>query len=145
MLTELIASAGLWFLVACAAEFVAVFVEQASAARTPEEDTERNGFVSLLRLAVALLTPGLLLAHAFLVTRDAEFLRIVAMGAPIAAMILGALLGAMFGALARFAAAALRLITLPLALGTLALTIFATLPSIRVLIEAAQNGWTLPT
>jgi hypothetical protein len=147
MTESLIALAGLWFLVACGVEFLTVFVEQAGAARAPEDEApRRHGFLALLTFIASLLTPGLLLAHGFLVTHDQEqTLRIVAMGLPVAAMLLGSLLGALFGAIARALAGAMRMIALPLSLATLAVTIYATLPSINVLIDAAQNNWTIVT
>jgi len=147
MTESLIALTGLWFLVACGVEFLTVFAEQAGAARSPEDEApRRHGFLALLNLIASLLTPGLLLAHGFLVTHEQEqTLRIVAMALPIAAMLLGSLFGALFGALARPLAGVMRMIALPLSLGALALTIYATLPSINVLIDAAQNNWTIVT
>jgi hypothetical protein len=50
------------------------------------------------------------------------------------------LVGAIFGAIAKGATSTMRTLALPLDLAAFAVAIFATLPSIRVLIEAAQNG-----
>ncbi|MGD9980609.1 MAG: hypothetical protein AB7H66_02530 [Hyphomonadaceae bacterium] len=146
MFATLIQTAGLWFLIACAVEAVAVFAEQAGAARSPEDDAPRNGAVALVAFLLTLITPGLLLAHGFLSTRGHdETLRVMAIGAPIAAVLAGALLGAIFGAAAKAAAPAMRKLALPLDLAALALTVYATLPSIRILIEAAQNGGVIVT
>ncbi|MGE0742218.1 MAG: hypothetical protein AB7O98_12835 [Hyphomonadaceae bacterium] len=142
MFAQLIEAAGVWFLVAAAAELVAVLVEQAAAARSPEEEAPRRGGPSAALLAVsALLAPGLLLAHGFLATHGGDtMLRAVAVGTPIAAMIVGALLGGILGAVAKGAAPLMRRLALPLGLIALAVTIFATWPSIQTLITAAQNG-----
>jgi hypothetical protein len=140
MFASVIQLAGLWFLIACTAEALAVFVEQAGSARSPDDEAPRRGAVAPIAFLLSLLTPGLLLAHGFLITRDAEqSLRVIAIGAPIAAVLVGALLGAMFGAVAKAAAPAMRTLALPLDLIAFALAIYATLPSIRILIEAAQN------
>lgn len=141
MLAALIQTAGLWFVVACAFEAVATFVEQAGAARSPEEDAQRRGVAALAILAVTTLTPGLLLTHGFLATHGADAtLRIWAMGAPAAAMIGGALLGGVFGALARGAAPVMRRLALPAGIAALVVTIYATMPSIATLAAAARTG-----
>jgi hypothetical protein len=141
MLGTLIETVGLWFFVAVAAEALAVFVEQAGAARSPDDDAPKHGASALLALILSLLTPGLLLAHGFLATHGQDqTLRILAMAAPVAAVLVGALVGAIFGAIAKGATSTMRTLALPLDLAAFAVAIFATLPSIRVLIEAAQNG-----
>jgi hypothetical protein len=141
MFADLIKIVGVWFLIACVAEALAVFVEQAGAARSPDDETKRGSGVALLSFVASLLTPGLLLAHGFLATHGAEqSLRVLAMGAPIAAVLLGALVGAIAGALLRAAAPAMRTLALPLDLAALAVAIYATLPSIRILLGAMQNG-----
>ena len=109
MFANLIEIVGVWFLIACAIEALAVFVEQAGAARSPdEEDGKKRGASALLAFLLSLLTPGLLLAHGFLATHEQQELRIIAMGLPVAAVLAGALLGAIFGAVARGAAPAMR-------------------------------------
>jgi hypothetical protein len=138
---QLIATAGVWFFAACAAAFAAVFVEQAGAARSPEEDGERKGAASLMLMLASLLTPGLLLLHGFFLTAAVDtLLRIWIMAAPIAAILLGSIFGAMFGAVARGAAPAMRKLALPLGLAALALTLFATTPSIVALVNGLQDG-----
>ena len=142
MFADLIQVVGLWFVVACACEALAVFVEQAGAARSPDEDDGRKQSASaLIGFLLSLLTPGLLLAHGFLATHAQEqTLRVVAMGLPVAAVLLGALLGAVFGAVARGAAPLMRKLALPLDVVAFGVAIYATLASIQVLIGAAQNG-----
>jgi hypothetical protein len=138
---QLIATAGVWFFAACAAAFLSVFVEQAGAARSPEEDGERKGAATLMLMLASLLTPGLLLLHAFFLTAAVDpMLRVSMMGAPIGAVLLGALLGAIFGALARGAAPAMRTLALPVAFAALGLTLFATSPSIVALVNGLQDG-----
>lgn len=146
MFANLIETVGLWFLVACALEALAVFVEQAGAARSPDDDHPRSGAITLTAFMLSLLTPGLLLAHGFLATREADqTLRVFAMGAPIAAVLIGALAGAILGAAARGAAPTMRKLALPLDLGAFSVAILATLPSIRILLEAAQTGGVIVT
>jgi hypothetical protein len=140
MLDTLIAALGALFLVAVALEFVAVFVEQAGAARAPEEEAPRRKSGTLAMMIVSTLTPGLLLVHAFLATRGAQDVQLLAMATPFIAMIGGALLGAVFGALARGAAPTMRTLAAPAGLIALGVTIYAAWPSIQLLLQAAQNG-----
>ena len=144
MLPSLIEIAGVWFLAACAAELIAVFAEQAAAARSPEDEKPRGGFGALALGAAALLTPGLLLMHGYFVTEGADVtVRMLALGAPLGAVIAGSLLGAVFGALARGAAPTMRLVAPWLAGGALVLTFYAAMPSIAALVAAIQNDGVL--
>ena len=142
MFASLIQTVGLWFLVACALEALAVFVEQAGSVRSPdEEDGRKRSASALLVFVLSLLTPGLLLAHGFLTTNGQDqTLRVIAMGLPIAAVLVGALLGAIFNAFAKGLAPAMRKIALPFDLAAFAVAVFAALTSIQTLITAAQNG-----
>jgi hypothetical protein len=138
---QLIATAGIWFFAACAAAFASVFVEQAGAARSPEEDGEAKSAAKLMLTLASLLTPGLLLVHAFFLTAaDDTLLRVWLMGAPIAAVLVGSLFGAILGSVARGVAPAMRKLALPLGLAALALTLFATSPSIVALVNGLQDG-----
>lgn len=138
---QLIETAGVWFFVACAFTFAAVFFEQAGAARSPEEDGERKPAITIVLMLASLLTPGLLLLHAFFLTPGVDaLLRAALMAAPIAAVLGGSLLGAIFGALARGAAPAMRKLAVPLGLAALALTLFAVSPSILALFNGLQDG-----
>ncbi len=141
MLGTLIQTVGLWFLVAVALEAAAVFVEQWGSARSPDEEPQKHNAMALLALVFTLLTPGLLLAHGFLATHDADHtVRVLAMSAPVTAILLGALFGAIVGASARGAAPLMRKLALPLDLMAFLMTVFASLSSIQLLIGAAQNG-----
>jgi len=138
MLEALIQAVGLWFLVAVALEAAAVFVEQWGASRSPDDEApKKHRALALLALVLTMLTPGLLLAHGFLATRDADqTVRVIAMGLPIAAVLLGALLGAIVGAGARGAAPLMRKLALPLDVVAFFVTAFAVLGSIQMLIAA---------
>jgi hypothetical protein len=138
----LIATAGIWFFAACAAAFASVFVEQAGAARSPEDEGERKGgAVALMLMLVSLLTPGLLLLHGFFLTAAVDtLLRIWIMAAPVSAILLGSIFGAILGAVARGTAPAMRKLALPFGLAALALTLFATSPSIVALVNGLQDG-----
>jgi hypothetical protein len=138
---QLIETAGIWFFAACIAAFAAVFVEQAGAARSPEEDGETKSAAKLMLMLASVLTPGLLLVHGFFLTAATDtMLRVWLMGVPIAAVLLGSLLGAIMGAAARGAAPFMRKLALPLGLAALALTLFATTPSIVALVNGLQDG-----
>jgi hypothetical protein len=137
---QLIATAGAWFFAACAAQFVAVIIEQAGAARSPEEDGDRKRAVMQTLVLVSFVTIGLLLLHGFFLTAADATARTLVMAAPIAAMLLGSLLGAILGALVRGAAPAMRKLALPVALVALAVTLYAALPTIVALAHALQSG-----
>ena len=137
MLETLIQTVGLWFFVAVAMEALAVFVEQAGASRSPDDDGPKHGGLALLALVLTIVTPGLLLAHGFLATEGADqTLRVLAMSAPVAAVLVGALFGAIFGAAAKGAAPIMRKLALPLDLAAFAVTIYATLASIQMLLNS---------
>lgn len=141
MLGALIQAVGLWFLVAVTLEALAVFTEQWGAARSPDEEAPKHGALALLALLLTIVTPGLLLAHGFISTRGMEqSLFVIAVGAPIVAVLAGSLFGAIMGAIAKGAAPLMRQLALPLDILAFGVAIYATLASIRVLIEAAQNG-----
>ena len=92
MLESLIQAVGLWFLMAVALEALAVFVEQWGVARSPQDDAPKNGALALLALVLTIATPGILLTHAFFATEGADHtLRVVALSAPILAILIGAL------------------------------------------------------
>lgn len=137
MLGTLIQTVGIWFLVAVALEALAVFVEQWGAARSPDDEAPKHNALALLALVLTLITPGLLLAHGFLRTEGGDqTIRVLAIGAPIAAILVGALLGAIVGSAARGLAPTMRKLALPLDLIAFAVTIYATLASIQALIAA---------
>lgn len=141
MLEALIQMVGPMFLAAVALEMVSVLAEQWGAARSPDEEAPKNNALALLALVLTILTPGLLLAHGYISThgRD-QTLLVVAVGLPIAAVLIGALLGAIVGAAVRGAAPLMRKLALPLDVAAFAVTIYATVGTMQVLIQAAQNG-----
>jgi hypothetical protein len=140
MLEELIASAGVWYFAACAGVFAATFVEKAGAPRSPEEDHDRKRTIVLLHIFAPLLTYSLLLVHAWFLTTAMDSPRLLLVTAITAAVLLGSMLGAIFGAVARNAAPTMRKLALPLSLAALALTLFATWPSIVALVNGLQDG-----
>ncbi len=146
MLETLIETVGLWFFMAVALEAAAVFVEQWGAARSPDDDAPKHSALALLALLLTILTPGLLLVHAFMETDGADqTIHAVAMGAPILAVLVGALLGAIAGATARGAAPLMRKLALPLDVVASGAAIFATLTTLQTLIGAALNGGVIVT
>lgn len=135
MFASFIEIVGFWFLIAIVLETLAVFVEQIGAARAPEDETHRHRALSLLAFILSVGTPGLLIAHGFFATQGQDqTLRVIAMCAPIAAVLVGALLGAIIGAVAKGLAPFMRKLALPLDVLAFAVTVFAALASIKVLI-----------
>lgn len=141
MLEALIQIVGPMFLAAVALEAVSVLAEQWGSARSPDEEAPKHGALALLALLLTIVTPGLLLAHGYIATHAGnETLSVIAIGLPIAAVLVGALAGAILGAAARGAAPLMRKLALPLDIAAFAVTIYATLSTIQLLIQAAQNG-----
>jgi hypothetical protein len=86
-------------LVAVALEAAAVFVEQWGASRSPDDEARKHGALALLAFVLTLLTPSVLLAHAFFATQAGDqSVRVIAMVAVIVAILAGALVGAILGA-----------------------------------------------
>ncbi|MBX3428966.1 MAG: hypothetical protein KF779_05240 [Hyphomonadaceae bacterium] len=141
MLGTLIQIVGPMFLVAVALEAVSVFAEQWGAARSPDEEKPKHNALALLAFVLTLLTPGLLLAHGYVATHgQGQSLVLIAVGLPVAAVLVGALLGAIVGAAARGAAPLMRMLALPLDIVAFAAAVYATSETIQILIQAAQNG-----
>jgi arginine exporter protein ArgO len=137
MLGMLIQAVGLWFLVAVALEAAAVFVEQWGASRSPDDEARKHGALALLAFVLTLLTPSVLLAHAFFATQAGDqSVRVIAMVAVIVAILAGALVGAILGASARGAAPLMRKLALPFDVLAFAAAIFAALDTIRALVGA---------
>ncbi|MGE0595116.1 MAG: hypothetical protein AB7P07_02020 [Hyphomonadaceae bacterium] len=134
--------AGSLFLVALGLEFAAVFAEQAGGVRKAGEEKPRPGFAAMVLMILATVTPGLLLAHAFVTTMDVhDQVRIWAIGGVIAAVVAGALLGmaaGLFGG--EGVSRAMRALSLPLNLAAFGLAVFVARTSINQLIDMLQNG-----
>lgn len=134
MIESWISLVGVWFFAALAAETLAAFVSQAGAARSPDDEAPRS-WLGRAHVLVGLLSPALLIAHAWLASAGADDgVRGLLVGAPITATIFGALLGSIFGAIAPGAAPTMRRIALIVALISLALAMLASYPSLRSLI-----------
>ncbi len=141
MLEALIQIVGPMFLAAVALETVSVLAEQWGAARSPDEEASKHSALALLALLLTILTPGLLLTHGYVATHaQDQTLGVIAIGLPIAAVLVGALMGAILGAVAKGAAPLMRKLALPLDIAAFAVTLYATLSTIQLLIQAAQNG-----
>ena len=143
MLGTLIQILGPWFLVAVVLETFAVFVEQWAAERSPDEETRNHRALALLALALTIMTPGLLIVHGYVTTQTQDqTMLLLAVGAPIAGILIGAMLGAIVGAVARGEARLMRKLALPLDLLAFAAAIYAAIPTIQYLL---QNGAAVPT
>ena len=102
MFASLIQIVGLWFLVASRSKRRRCLSSKRAQRVRPTTKPRRTARSRCIAFLLTLLTPGLLLAHGFLADagRD-QTIRVIAMGVPIAAILLGALFGAIFGAAAR--------------------------------------------
>jgi hypothetical protein len=137
MLDSILGVLGLGYAAALVLLAVTVFTEQAGAARSPEEDEGRHRGSAIALWAANVLTPLLLLAHAFTATSAHEDMRLEAMIAPVLALLGGALIGAIFGAMAPGASPLMRRVMLPLALIALAAALYAAWPSAREILGMA--------
>jgi hypothetical protein len=143
MLDILAQATGILFLFAVAAEFIAVFFEQAGAARKRDEEAKSGGLPALALMVVTTLTPALLLLHGYLSTMAPHWRAALpaAVAAPILAVIVGAILGRIVGTASQAAARILHGVALPAAVAAFVLTIYAAWPSVGALIELFTHGY----
>ncbi len=142
----LAAFVGLAFLAAVAAEGFAIFVEQTAAgAKKAESDPPASAVGGAVQGIVSMVAPGLLLLHGYFVTVGRPDLVAGAVGLPVAALVVGAILGRISGAVAQPLAHAFRPLALPAALLGFAIVVWATWPSIQVLLALLSgSAATLP-
>jgi len=141
-ITALPSLAGVWFTAACGLEFLAVGTEQAGASRRPLRPRQGGapGVAAFVLMLASTLAPALLLMQGFFVTAGMEnSVRIAAMGAPIAAVILGSVIGRVVGGASQAASDAGRFLALAAGLAALGAAIFAARGSIEALL-AMMNG-----
>lgn len=132
---------GLWFLVAVALQFAAVYAEQAGVAHKPDGQVEkREGFGGFALALTTTLTPAFLFLHGFFLTADSALaVRVTVLSAVIAAVLLGAIIGRLVGMGWKGGAGVMRTLALPLGLAAMVVAIYACRPSLEALIDLFQG------
>lgn len=139
MIDALVATAGLGYFTAIAAVFVAALIAKAGAARAPNEEPARPGFVMATLAFAAALTPGVLMIYGYAVGQDSGQ-RIALMILPIAAGFLGSLIGALIGLVTREQRAMFRMASIVAGFGALILAVGVTLPRVDTAWAAEQTA-----
>ena len=134
-----VSTAGPGYFAAVAAVFVAALIAKAGAARAPNEEPQRRGFVMAALAFASALTPGVLVLHGYGVATDATQ-RVILMALPILAGFLGALIGALIGLVTRDARAMFRMASIVAGFGALIVAVGVTLPRLDLawLVGAAD-------
>lgn len=125
----LIATAGVGYFGAVTAVFVAALIAKAGAARAPNEEPARPGFVMLLLSLAAALTPCVLASYGYIVGAGA-LQRMVLIAAPIAAGFLGSFVGALIGVVTRDARSMFRMASIVAGFAAFIIALGVTLPCI---------------
>lgn len=134
-----VSTAGPGYFAAVAAVFVAALIAKAGAARAPNEEPQRRGFVMGTLAFASALTPGVLVLYGYGVATDATQ-RVILMALPIFAGFLGALIGALIGLVTRDARAMFRMASIVAGFGALIVAVGVTLPRLDLawLVGAAD-------
>ena len=134
-----ISTAGPGYFAAIASVFVAALIAKAGAARAPNEEPQRRGFVMAMLAFASALTPGVLVLYGYAVAADATH-RIMLMALPILAGFLGSLIGALIGLVTRDARAMFRMASIVAGFGALIVAVGVTLPRLDLawLVGAAE-------
>lgn len=134
-----VSMAGPGYFAAVAAVFVAALIAKAGAARAPNEEPQRRGFVMGTLAFASALTPGVLVLYGYGVATDATQ-RVILMALPIFAGFLGALIGALIGLVTRDARAMFRMASIVAGFGALIVAVGVTLPRLDLawLVGAAD-------
>ncbi|MFT3726762.1 MAG: hypothetical protein QM759_02930 [Terricaulis sp.] len=137
----MMATVGFWFLLAVGLEFASVYAEQAGAVHKPEgEAAKREGFGGFALALTTTLTPAFLFLHGFFLTAASALpVRIAALGAVVAAVLLGAIIGRLVGMGWKSGAGVMRALALPLGLIAFVIAIYACRPSLEALIDLFQG------
>lgn len=135
----LISTAGLGYFVAVAAVFIAALIAKAGAARAPNEEPARPGFVMALLAFAGALTPAVLVLYGYAVGAETGQ-RIVLMVAPIAVGFLGSLLGALIGLVTRDARIMFRMASIVAGFAALIVAVGVALPRVDAAWAAEQTA-----
>lgn len=138
MVEALISTAGLGYFAAIAGVFIAALIAKAGAARAPNEEPQRRGFVMATLAFASALTPAVLAIYGYAVAGDMSQ-RIILMTLPIAAGFLGSLIGALIGLATREARIMFRMASIGAGFGALILALGVTAPRVDTAWAAAQT------
>ncbi len=135
----LVATAGPGYFAAIAGVFIAALIAKAGAARAPNEEPQRRGFVMAAVAFASALTPAVLVLYGYAVAADATQ-RVVLMALPIVAGFIGSLTGALIGVVTRDARAMFRMASIVAGFGALIVAVGVTLPRLDLawLVGAAE-------
>lgn len=134
-----ISTAGPGYFSAIAAVFIAALIAKAGAARAPNEEPQRRGFVMGLLALASALTPTVLALYGYAVTGDMSQ-RVLLMTLPIVAGFFGSLIGALIGLATRDARIMFRMASIVAGFGALILALGVTLPRVDSTWAAAQTA-----
>jgi hypothetical protein len=135
----LISTAGLGYFIAVAAVFIAALIAKAGAARAPNEEPARPGFVMTLLAFAGALTPTVLALYGYAVGGEA-LPRIVLMVLPIAAGFTGSLIGALIGLVTRDARIMFRMASIVAGFAALIVALGVTLPRVDMAWAVEQTA-----
>ncbi|MCX7358903.1 MAG: hypothetical protein NT015_12285 [Alphaproteobacteria bacterium] len=135
----LISTAGLGYFVAVAAVFIAALIAKAGAARAPNEEPTRPGFVMASLAFASALTPAVLALYGYSITAETGQ-RIVLMAAPIVAGFLGSMVGALIGLVTRDARVMFRMASIVAGFAALIVALGVVLPRVDTAWAAEQTA-----
>jgi hypothetical protein len=138
-MNALISIAGPGYFVAVAAVLVAALIAKAGAARAPNEEPQRRGWLMLMLASASALTPGVLVLYGYAVAAD-TMQRILLMGLPLVASFLGSFTGALIGLVTRDARVMFRMASIVAGFGALIVALGVAAPRLDPawLISAAS-------
>lgn len=138
-MSALISTAGFGYFVAVVAVFTAALIAKAGAARAPNEEPVRPGFVMGLLAFTGALTPTVLALHGYAVgTGTVE--KVVLIAAPLVAGFIGSLLGALIGLATRDARIMFRMASIVAGFAALIIVLGVALPRIETAWAAEQTS-----
>lgn len=135
----LISTVGLGYFIAVGAIFIAALIAKAGAARAPNEEPARPGFVMALLAFAGALTPTLLALYGYAVGNGAVE-QIILMVGPIAAGFVGSLFGALIGLVTRNARIMFRMASIVAGFAALIIALAVTLPQVDTAWAAEQTA-----
>lgn len=134
----LISTAGPGYFAAIAAVFIAALIAKAGAARAPNEEPQRRGFVMATLAFASAFTPAVLVIYGYAVAADMTE-RVILMTLPLGAGFVGSLIGALVGLATREARIMFRMASIVAGFGALILALGVTLPRVDTAWAAAQT------
>ncbi|MEQ1817078.1 MAG: hypothetical protein ABL871_00600 [Terricaulis sp.] len=135
----LISTAGLGYFIAVATLFTAALIAKAGAARAPNEEPARPGFIMASLALAGAVTPTVLALYGYAAGGE-SVQRIILMVLPIAAAFTGSLLGALIGLVTRDARIMFRMASIVAGFGALIVALGVALPRVDAAWAAEQTA-----